>query len=138
MGEKPFYNPPFPTYRKPDMANTAQARSVPVKTKQRPTQASAPRCAAIKKVRKAIDADKVGTSRIQGIPSIIDSIADKRIIHKNASAATESSVGRDQGTLIGTSSLFFETGRTAVFFVYANGCRHVEIGRYLIPDIGSL
>ncbi len=77
------------------MANTAQAR-------KRARQASAQRDhnmsqrselrTAIKKVRKAIEAgDKAAAQAVfQSSVSVIDSIADKQIIHKNKAARHKS------------------------------------------------
>ena len=77
------------------MANTAQAR-------KRARQASAQRDhnmsqrselrTAIKKVRKAIEAgDKTAAQAVfQSSMSVIDSIADKQIIHKNKAARHKS------------------------------------------------
>ena len=77
------------------MANTAQAR-------KRASQASAQRDhnmsqrselrPAVKKVRKAIEAgDKAAAQAVfQSSMSVIDSIADKQIIHKNKAARHKS------------------------------------------------
>jgi small subunit ribosomal protein S20 len=77
------------------MANTAQAR-------KRARQATAQRDhnmsqrselrTAIKKVRKAIEAgDKTAAQSVfQASMSIIDSIADKKIVHKNKAARHKS------------------------------------------------
>ncbi len=77
------------------MANTAQAR-------KRARQAEAARQhnaslksalrTAVKKVRKAIAAgDKAAaTAQFQASQAVIDRIADKKIIHKNAAARTKS------------------------------------------------
>ncbi|MHB1085000.1 MAG: 30S ribosomal protein S20 [Thiobacillus sp.] len=77
------------------MANSAQAR-------KRARQASAQRDSnisqrsefrtAIKKVRKAIEAgDKAAAQQVfQASTSLIDSIADKKILHKNKAARCKS------------------------------------------------
>jgi small subunit ribosomal protein S20 len=77
------------------MANSAQAR-------KRARQASAQRDhnmsqrselrTAVKKVRKAIEAgDKAAAQAVfQASVSVIDSIADKRVIHKNKAARHKS------------------------------------------------
>ena len=77
------------------MANTAQAR-------KRARQASAQRDhnmsqrselrTAIKKVRKAIEAgDKAAAQKVfQESSSVIDRIADKKIVHKNKAARDKS------------------------------------------------
>lgn len=77
------------------MANSAQAR-------KRARQAEATRArnaslksalrTAIKKVRKSIEAgDKAAaTAQLQASQSVIDRIADKKIVHKNLAARTKS------------------------------------------------
>jgi small subunit ribosomal protein S20 len=77
------------------MANTVQARKrARQATKQRAhnmSQRSAMRT-AIKKVRKAIDAgDKAAAQAVfKDSQSVIDSIADKNIVHKNTAARYKS------------------------------------------------
>ncbi len=77
------------------MANTAQARKrARQATKQRAhnmSQRSALRT-AIKKVRKAVDAgDKAAAQAVfRESQGVIDSIADKKIIHKNTAARHKS------------------------------------------------
>lgn len=77
------------------MANTAQARKrARQATKQRAlnmSQRSALRT-AIKKVRKAIGAgDKAAAQSVfNASQSVIDSIADKKIVHKNTAARYKS------------------------------------------------
>jgi small subunit ribosomal protein S20 len=77
------------------MANSAQARKrARQAVKQRAhnmSQRSALRT-AIKKVRKAIDAgDKVAAQAVfKDSQPVIDSIADKNIVHKNTAARTKS------------------------------------------------
>lgn len=77
------------------MANTAQARKrarqADVRRVQNMSQRSELRT-AIKKVRKAVAAgDKNAAQAVfKESQSVIDSIADKRIIHKNAAARYKS------------------------------------------------
>ena len=77
------------------MANTAQARKRArqneIRRKHNASLRSALRT-AIKKVRKAVDAgDKAAaTTMLQASQSVIDRIADKRIMHKNAAARNKS------------------------------------------------
>lgn len=77
------------------MANTAQAKK---RARQNANQRlhnmglrSAYRT-AVKKVRKAIDAGDKGAAQslFQASMSVIDSIADKRIVHKNKAARHKS------------------------------------------------
>ncbi len=86
------------------MANTAQAR-------KRARQATAQRDhnmsqrselrTAIKKVRKAIEAgDKTAAQSVfQASMSIIDSIADKKIVHKNKAARHKSHLAQAVKTM---------------------------------------
>ncbi len=77
------------------MANTAQARKRARQATQRRAQNMSLRSelrTAIKKVRKAVAAgDKTAAQSVfKESQSIIDSIADKKIIHKNAAARHKS------------------------------------------------
>ena len=77
------------------MANTAQARKrarQAVKQRAHNMSLRSTLRTAIKKVRKAIDAgDKTAAQAVfKDSQSVIDSIADKRIVHKNAVARTKS------------------------------------------------
>ncbi len=77
------------------MANTAQARKRARQSARRRTHNMSLRSklrTAIKKVRKAVSAgDKSAAQAIfKESQSIIDSIADKKIIHKNAAARYKS------------------------------------------------
>lgn len=77
------------------MANSAQARKrarqAAVTRERNASQKSALRT-AIKKVRKAIAAgDKAAaTAQLQASQSVIDRIADKKIVHKNLASRTKS------------------------------------------------
>ncbi|MDI6747355.1 MAG: 30S ribosomal protein S20 [Rhodocyclaceae bacterium] len=77
------------------MANTVQARKRARQAVERRAQNMSQRSelrTAIKKVRKAVAAgDKTAAQAVfKESQSIIDSIADKRIIHKNAAARQKS------------------------------------------------
>ena len=77
------------------MANTAQARKRARQNAARRLDNMALRSAyrtAVKKVRKAILAgDKtVAQTQLQASMSVMDSIADKKIVHKNKSARHKS------------------------------------------------
>ncbi len=77
------------------MANSAQARKRARQaeaTRQRNASLKSTVRSAIKKVRKAIAAgDKAAaTAQLQQSQAIIDRIADKKIIHKNAASRTKS------------------------------------------------
>jgi len=77
------------------MANTKQAKKRALQARARNAQTSAQRTrlrSAIKTVRKAIAAgDKVAAAAaLQRSTSAIDSIADKKIVHKNAAARKKS------------------------------------------------
>lgn len=77
------------------MANTASARKRARQAERRRQRNAALRSelrSAIRKVRKAIAAGDKSAARsiFQGATSVIDSIADKRIIHKNAAARHKS------------------------------------------------
>jgi small subunit ribosomal protein S20 len=79
------------------MANTAQARKRARQSERRRQHNSSLHSAvrsAIKKVRKAIAAgDKAGArTLLREASSVIDRVADKRVIHKNKAA-------RDKGRL---------------------------------------
>ena len=77
------------------MANSSQARKrarqAAVTRERNASQKSALRT-AIKKVRKAIAAgDKAAaTAQLQASQSVIDRIADKKIVHKNLASRTKS------------------------------------------------
>jgi len=77
------------------MANTAQARKRARQSEQRRQHNTSLRSelrTAIKKVRKAIAAgDKAGaTAAFRESSSVVDRIADKKIIHKNKAARHKS------------------------------------------------
>jgi len=77
------------------MANTKQAKKRALQARARNAQASAQRSrlrSAIKKVRKAIaTGDKAAAAAaLRGSTGLIDSIADKKIVHKNAAARNKS------------------------------------------------
>ena len=77
------------------MANTKQAKKRALQARARNTQTTAQRTrlrSAIKTVRKAISAgDKAAaTAALHRSSSVIDSIADKKIVHKNAVARKKS------------------------------------------------
>jgi len=81
------------------MANTAQARKRARQSEKRRQHNTALRSAlrtVIKKVRKAIEggdkAEAAGTFRTAS--SVIDRIADKRIVHKNAAARYKSRLSK--------------------------------------------
>jgi small subunit ribosomal protein S20 len=76
------------------MANSAQARKrarQAEKTRQRNAGLKSSLRSAVKKVRKAITAgDKsAATKELQAQQSIIDRIADKRIVHKNTASRSK-------------------------------------------------
>ena len=76
------------------MANSAQARKrarQAEKTRQRNAGLKSSLRSAVKKVRKAITAgDKTAaTKELQSQQSIIDRIADKKIVHKNTAARSK-------------------------------------------------
>ncbi len=77
------------------MANTVQARKRALQATKRRAQNMSQRSelrTAIKKVRKAVSAgDKAAAQAVfKESQSIIDSIADKRIVHKNTAARQKS------------------------------------------------
>jgi len=77
------------------MANSKQAKKRAVQARTRNAQASAQRSrlrTAIKNVRKAVaTGDKAAAGDIlRRATSVIDSIADKKIVHKNAAARNKS------------------------------------------------
>lgn len=77
------------------MANIASARKRARQAEQRRQHNAALRSelrSAIRNVRKAIEAGDKGKARtvLQGASGVIDSIADKRIIHKNAASRHKS------------------------------------------------
>ena len=77
------------------MANTKQAKKRALQARARNAQGSAQRSrlrTAIKTVRKAIAAgDKAAAALVlRQSTSVIDSIADKKIVHKNAAARNKS------------------------------------------------
>ncbi|HXW65862.1 MAG TPA: 30S ribosomal protein S20 [Burkholderiaceae bacterium] len=77
------------------MANTKQAKKRALQARARNVQTSAQRSrlrSAIKAVRKAIAAgDKTAAVQVlRQSTSVIDSIADKQIVHKNAAARNKS------------------------------------------------
>jgi len=77
------------------MANTVQARKRARQAEKRRLHNAPLRSAfrsAIRKVRKAIAAgDKAGAQRLfQEATSVVDRIADKRIVHKNKAARDKS------------------------------------------------
>ncbi len=77
------------------MANSAQARKRARQGEQRRKHNASLRSmlrTAIKKVRKAIDAgDKAAAQAVlQSSQSVIDSVADKRIVHKNVASRNKS------------------------------------------------
>ena len=81
------------------MANTAQARKRARQSEKRRQHNTALRSAlrtVIKKVRTAIEGgDKaVAASTFRAATSVIDRIADKRIVHKNAAARYKSRLSR--------------------------------------------
>jgi small subunit ribosomal protein S20 len=76
------------------MANSAQARKrarQAEKTRQRNAGLKSSLRSAVKKVRKAITTgDKsAATKELQAQQSIIDRIADKRIVHKNTASRSK-------------------------------------------------
>jgi small subunit ribosomal protein S20 len=95
--ESPYTRALFPTpvTRTTDMANTAQARKrarQAVKQRAHNVSLRSALRTAIKKVRKAIDAgDKTAAQAVfKDSQSTIDSIADKKIAHKNTVARYKS------------------------------------------------
>ncbi len=77
------------------MANIASARKRARQTEKRRQHNAAMRSelrSAIRNVRKAIEAGdkKAARTVLQGATGVIDSIADKRIIHKNAASRHKS------------------------------------------------
>jgi small subunit ribosomal protein S20 len=77
------------------MANTAQARKRARQSVKQRAQNMAQRSelrTAIKKVRKAIEAGDhdAAIKQMQDSQSVIDRIADKKIIHKNTASRTKS------------------------------------------------
>ena len=77
------------------MANTAQARKRARQaetTRQRNASQKSALRTAVKKVKKAIDAgDKTAAAKqLVASQSVIDRIADKRIVHKNFASRTKS------------------------------------------------
>jgi small subunit ribosomal protein S20 len=77
------------------MANSAQARKRARQaeaTRQRNASLKSTLRTAVKKVRKAIAAGDKGAaaSQLQASQAVIDRIADKKIVHKNAAARTKS------------------------------------------------
>ena len=76
------------------MANTAQARKRARQaetTRQRNVGLKSSLRTAVKKVKKAISAgDKVAaTKELQSQQSVIDRVADKRIVHKNTASRSK-------------------------------------------------
>jgi small subunit ribosomal protein S20 len=76
------------------MANTAQARKRARQaeaTRQRNASLKSSLRTAIKKVRKAISAgDKAAaTKELQAQQSVIDRIADKKVVHKNTASRSK-------------------------------------------------
>jgi small subunit ribosomal protein S20 len=87
--------PRFAEPRFPNMANTAQARKRARQSENQREHNAALRSTfrtAIKKVKKAIaSGDKSAAQAIyRDSSSVVDSIADKRIIHKNKAARHKS------------------------------------------------
>ena len=81
------------------MANTRSARKAAKQSQHRRAHNMGLRSelrTAIKNVRKAVDAgDKTAAQKIfQESMSVIDRIADKKIIHKNKAARHKSQIGR--------------------------------------------
>lgn len=77
------------------MANTKQAKKRALQARARNAQTSAQRSqlrTAIKTVRKAIaTGDKAAAAEaLRRSTSVIDSIADKKVVHKNAAARNKS------------------------------------------------
>ena len=77
------------------MANTAQARKRARQaeaTRKRNASLKSELRSAVKRVKKAISAgDKAAaTKTLQASQSVIDRIADKKIVHKNAASRTKS------------------------------------------------
>ena len=77
------------------MANSKQAKKRAVQARTRNAQASAQRSrlrTAIKNVRKAIaTGDKAAAAELfRKSTSVIDSIADKKVVHKNTAARNKS------------------------------------------------
>jgi small subunit ribosomal protein S20 len=77
------------------MANNKQAKKRALQARARNAQASSQRSrlrTAIKDVRKAVAAgDKAKATEIfHASTSVIDSIADKKVVHKNAAARNKS------------------------------------------------
>lgn len=77
------------------MANTKQARHRARQSTVRNAHNSAQRSrlrTAIKSVRKAIDAGdkRVAMDTLNSATSVIDSIADKRVVHKNTASRNKS------------------------------------------------
>lgn len=77
------------------MANTKQAKKRALQSRARNTLASAQRTrlrTAIKAVRKAIAAGNKATAAdmLRRSTSVIDSIADKKVVHKNTAARAKS------------------------------------------------
>jgi small subunit ribosomal protein S20 len=77
------------------MANSAQARKRARQaeaTRQRNASLKSTLRTAVKKVRKAIAAgDKTAAAtQLQASQAVIDRIADKKIVHKNAASRTKS------------------------------------------------
>lgn len=73
------------------MANIASARKAARQSEKRRQHNASLRSelrSAIKRVRKAIEAGDKGAARtvLQQATKVVDSIADKKIIHKNAAA----------------------------------------------------
>jgi small subunit ribosomal protein S20 len=77
------------------MANTKQAKKRALQSRARNAQGAAQRSrlrTAIKQVRKAIAVgDKAAATEVlRKSTSVIDSIADKKLVHKNAAARNKS------------------------------------------------
>ncbi len=77
------------------MANSKQAKKRALQARARNAQASAQRSrlrTAIKTVRKAIAAGDpaAAAQALRSSTSVIDSIADKKLVHKNAAARNKS------------------------------------------------
>lgn len=86
------------------MANSAQARKrarQAAATRERNASLKSSLRTAIKKVRKAIaTGDKsAATAELRASQSVIDRIADKKIVHKNLAARTKSRLAQAIRTL---------------------------------------
>jgi len=86
------------------MANTAQARKrarQAEKTRKHNASLKSELRTAVKKVRKAISAgDKAAAAaQLNASQSVIDRIADKRIVHKNLASRTKSRLAQAVKTM---------------------------------------